>query len=557
MRHKNIVGALILVTVLLAATADAETIFRLDTPEDGATVFGLVAVTGYVLDDGQDCGPVWAWRNCDWGSSQVTKIELYVDGGYVATADLNQPRYDVLQAFPWYASTPYARPGFATSFDSTSLSDGVHTLFVRVTFTDATSEDFGERSVTVDNNLNQAPFGVLELPGENQPVNGVFPVTGWALDDSELRFVEILVDGVAVGNAVTGIHRPDILHQFPSNPDAEYAGFVKMLNTTQWANGIHVLAVRLVDDEDVSRIIGTRYVQALNVSYNLPPFGGIDWPIANHVMYAKGCSDPGGWSSPPFSDPQVTELITGWALDVGSRTDLGGVGYVQLLLDGVILEDTSFPGFYHIWFQTDVNYYGHPRMDILQLFTDVPNAKDSGFTFVMDVSDLVIRKGFSQGLHYLKIRAGDLENNVADIAQIPVIFDCDDDPDRPAFGDIYTPEEMERVTGVVEVTGWAVDMDYVDEVEVWVDGVFVDYVDELGLPTPEVRARFPWLPAYLTSNAGYRYDYDTEAANLADGEHVLVVWSEDRWGGRTIIGERHFVVDNQLPVLSPNLASAY
>ncbi len=198
-----IVGTVVLVSVLLSGNAVAETIFRLDTPQEEATVFGLVAVTGYVLDDGQDCGPQWTWRNCDWGPTLVDRIDLYVDDAYVATADLYQPRYDVLQAYPWYTGTPFERPGFATSFDSGTLSDGSHTLFVRISYVDGTTEDFGERTVTVDNNLNQAPFGEIELPGEDQPMSGVFPVTGWALDDSEIRFVEILVDGVSVGNAVT------------------------------------------------------------------------------------------------------------------------------------------------------------------------------------------------------------------------------------------------------------------------------------------------------------------------------------------------------------------
>jgi hypothetical protein len=556
MRHKNIVGALTLVTVLLTASAHAEPIFRLDTPEDGATVFGLVAVKGYVLDDGDHCGPQWTWQSCDWDATLVTRIELYVDDGFVATADLNRPRYDILQAYPWYASTPYARPGFETSFDSATLSDGVHDLFVRVSFADGTIEDYGQRSFIVDNDLNQAPFGELELPGENQPMNGVFPVTGWALDDSEIRFIEVMVDGLSVGNAVAGIHRPDILHRFPSDPDAEYSGFVKMLNTTQWANGVHVLAVRLVDDENASRVIGTRYVQTFNVSYNLPPFGAVDWPIPNHIMYAKGCDDPSGWSSPPFEDPQVTELVTGWALDVGSRDDNGGVGYVQLLLDGTILSDTNFGSFWHSWLRLDVNYYGHPRMDILHLFTDVPNAKDCGFAFVMDVSDLIVRRGYRQGLHYLKIRAGDLENNVADIAQVPVIFDCNDDPDRPSFGDIYTPDEMERVTGIIDITGWATDQDLLGDIEVWVDGQFVDLVDEMFLPSPEVTARYPWFPLYMTANTGFSYAYDTEAANLADGEHVLVIWTEDRWDGRTMIGERRFVVDNSLPLASLSAVAA-
>ena len=544
MRQKIFVATVVLVSILLAGNAVAEPVFRLDTPQEDAVVFGIVTVAGYVLDDGQDCGPQWSWRNCDWGPTLVDRIDLYVDGSYVSTADLYQPRYDLLQAYPWYTGTPFERPGFATSFDSSSLADGSHTISVRIFFADGTDDYFGERSVTVDNNLNQAPFGAIELPGKDQPMSGVFPVTGWALDDSSLSFVEILVDGVSVGNAVTGIHRPDIMHQYPSHPDARYAGWVKMLNTTHWANGIHVLAVRLVDDEGVSRVIGRRYVQTFNVNYNLPPFGAIDWPISNHIMYAKGCSNPGGWSSPPFNDPQVTELITGWALDVGAQDDNGGVGYVQLLLDGTIIEDTSFPGFWHGWLRMDVNTYGLPRMDILRLFGDVPNAKDSGFAFVMDISDLIIRKGYRQGLHYLKIRAGDLENNVADIAQIPVIFDCDDDPDRPSWGDIYTPAAGDVQTGVFDITGWAIDLDFVREIEVWVDGEFIDFVDELYLPTPEVVGLYPWIPTYFTASSGYTYSFDSQAADLADGEHVLVIWTEDQWGGRNIVGERRFLIDN-------------
>ncbi|MEE4272813.1 MAG: hypothetical protein V2I67_14155 [Thermoanaerobaculales bacterium] len=545
MRQKVLVAIAVLVSVFLAGNAVSEPIFRLDTPQEGATVFGLVTVSGYVLDDGASCGPVWAWQDCDWGPTLVDRIDLYVDSAFVASADLYQPRYDVLQAYPWYTGTPFERPGFVTSFDSTLLNDGSHTISVRVIFTDGTEGDFEDVDVTVDNNLNQAPFGELELPGESQPMSGVFPVTGWALDDSAVQFVEILVDGLSVGNAVTGIHRPDIGQMYPSHPDAANAGFVKMLNTTHWANGIHVLSVRLVDDSGSSRVIGTRYVQTSNVSYNLPPFGAIDWPISDHVMYAKGCQDPAGFSYPPFEDPQVTELVSGWALDVGSQEDNGGVGYVQLLIDGVVIEDTAFPGFWHPWIDTYVNYYGLPRMDVLEFYNGVPNAKDCGFLFAVDMTYLYHHYNYRPGLHYLKIRAGDLENNVADIAQIPVIFQCDDDPDRPAWGDIYTPAApLEVVTGVTEITGWSIDLDFLEEIEIWIDGVFIDFADELYLPSPEVTEAFPWFPAYFTDNCGFSYSLDTAAEDLADGDHVLVIWGQDRWGGRNIIGERQFLIDN-------------
>ncbi len=557
MRYKGCAGALVLLTLLLPITAQAETIFWLDRPGDGATVFGLVTVTGFVVDDGEQCGPQWTWNNCQWAEALASKIDLYVDDEFVATADLDQPRYDILQAYPWYAGTPYARPGFATSFDSRDYSDGQHTLFIRITFSDATVEDYGLRSFTVDNDINQAPFGVLELPGTNQPMNGVFPVTGWVIDDETVEYVQVLVDGLAMGNAVLGEHRPDIAHLFPSDPDAEYAGFIRMLNTTALNNGIHILAVRAVDNEGASRIIGRRFVQTFNTGSNLPPFGAIDWPIANHVMFADGCEPVDGvlppWSGDVYDNPNNVEMVIGWALDVGSRTDFGGVAYVELLLDGAPVpldgtynQNTTLPSFFWDPVDFDFNYYGHERLDIQRLYVDVPNSKHSGFAFLMDINYLILARGYSEGLHYVKVRAGDIENNVTDIAQIPVIFDCNDDGDDPAIGDIVTPEHMELEAGVVEVTGFARDREGIRYVQIWVDGNYIGDA-EFGLPSPEFEDLYPWLPVSVTRNSGYRYDLDTVAANLADGEHSLVVRTEDRYGAHSIIGERRFVLDNQNP----------
>ncbi len=551
MRYKGTVGALVVLSLLLPMSAVAETIFWLDTPADGATVFGLVEVNGFVVDNGQQCGPQWTWHSCQWDRALVSKVDLYVDDTFVTTADISQPRYDILQAYPWYAGTPYARPGFATSFDSAAYSDGVHTLFMRVTFEDSTEEDYGLRSFTIDNNRNQAPLGELELPGSNQPMNGVFPITGWALDDESVAFVEIMVDGLAMGNAVTGVHRPDIGHKFPSNADAEYAGFVRMLNTTYLNNGIHVLAVRVVDNEGASRVIGRRFVQTFNTGANLPPFGDIDWPVDNHVMVAEGCElDDDGmeppWSGDVYENPESVEMVIGWALDVGSRTDLGGVSYVQLLLDGSIIRDTNLDWYYWNEVEWDFNYYGHERMDVHRLYVDVPNSKHSGFSFLLDVSELILNRGFNRGVHLLKVRAGDRENNVTDIAQVPVIFQCNDDQDDPSWGDIWTPQHMELEGGVVEVTGFAIDTQRIDYIEIWVDGVHIGDA-ELGLESPDVDVLYPWLPPIFSSTAGFRYELDTVAANLADGEHVIVVWTEDRLEGRNILGERRFVLDNQSP----------
>jgi hypothetical protein len=353
-----------------------------------------------------------------------------------------------------------------------------------------------------------------------------------------------------MGNAVTGVHRPDIGNRFPSDPDAEDSGFVRMLNTTVLNNGIHVLAVRVVDNDGASRVIGRRFVQTFNTGSNLPPFGDIDWPIDNHVMFADDCQLIGGtlppWSGEVFDDPDNVEMVIGWALDVGSRTDLGGVAYVQLLLDGTVLDDTNEGSFFWDPADWDFRYYGHPRMDIHNLYVDVPTSKHSGFSFLMDISELILARGFSQGLHLIKVRAGDRENNVTDIAQLPVIFDCNDDPDDPAWGDIWTPEHMELQAATIEVTGFAIDTRGFDQVEIWVDGLYIGNADH-GLPSPDLDELYPWLPPFFSSNAGFSYELDTIAEDLADGEHSLIVWTQDNRDGRTIIGERRFVLDNQSP----------
>jgi len=552
MRQIAIGLAVMSLVLLLPTGADADTIFQLENPGDGATVAGIVAVYGWVLDDRGSCGPP-PWNQCEWHEAPVSNIDLYVDGVFTASADLNIPRYDVLQAYPWYLGTPADRPGFSTSFNADDLVDGEHTLFVKVTFSDASVQDYGHRTVTVDKAVNQPPFGKLEMPGPQAPyqeysphfpypMNGVFPVTGWALDDGYVTDVEVLVDGQVWGHAVTGVHRPDVANLFPGVVGAEYAGFVRVPDTTEMTNGVHFLAIRLRDDQGATRVVGRRMVQVFNNGYNLAPFGGIDYPISNHYMLCNKCSSEGGWSGPSVSAPSEWDVVLGWALDVGSRTDEGGVKWVEVMMNGTILANTLVDHFWFPWMAMDVNHYGLERLDILRLFPGVPNAKVSGFSFAINICDLILGQEYHQGLHYLSIRAGDIEGNIGDLATIPVILDCDDDPDRPAWGDIYTPENMEMIAGTFQVTGWAIDFDHIAEVEVWVDGMFMGYASH-SLPSQEVADTYPWFPYNLAENAGFAFNLDT--TRLTDGEHLLVIRIEDAWGGhKNFLGERLFVVDN-------------
>ncbi|HWC64688.1 MAG TPA: hypothetical protein VG777_01295, partial [Thermoanaerobaculia bacterium] len=196
-------GLLVVLCLAVTSAARASTAFgNVDSPRSGATVYGVVAVQGWVLD-----------------VNAVDNIQILVDGacpnadvGGTCTADLNLPRVDVLNAFPTYAGSPTARPGFIGSFVTGSgagqVSDGAHTVTVIATETDDPTNPVTIASipVVVDTSINQPPFGWIDIPTADPTVveaaNSAFPVVGWAIDDRSVDHIDFLVDGQIVAGAV-------------------------------------------------------------------------------------------------------------------------------------------------------------------------------------------------------------------------------------------------------------------------------------------------------------------------------------------------------------------
>ena len=109
-----------------------------------------------------------------------------------------------------------------------------------------------------------APFGVLETPDHNATVSTMATGSGWALDNIGVVAVEVLVDGQKVGDATLGQARPDIASVWGSFPNSGSAGFRFTLDTTRLSNGEHRLAVRVLDAQGNTTIIGTRPIQVQN-----------------------------------------------------------------------------------------------------------------------------------------------------------------------------------------------------------------------------------------------------------------------------------------------------
>jgi hypothetical protein len=89
------------------------------------------------------------------------------------------------------------------------------------------------------------PFGSLDVPFANQTVDAILPVAGWALDNTAVARVEVLVNGAFVGVASYGLSRPDVATVYPHAP--QQIGFSYPLDTRRLPNGVHQVSVRAVD----------------------------------------------------------------------------------------------------------------------------------------------------------------------------------------------------------------------------------------------------------------------------------------------------------------------
>lgn len=525
---------LLVVLCLSAAAAPArgDSTGAIDSPADGATVFGVVPVRGWFLD-----------------TTPVDNIQIFVDGqcanlddsGCHNLAQLNIPRPDVILDHPDFSPNATPNPGFLGYFAASHYSDGPHTLAVVATESNNPGNPvtFATITINVSNSINQAPLGDIESPtgeaGVVEGANSAFLVQGWALDDTAVDHVDVLVDGHDVVRAICCSPRPDIQAIYPGVPNSLYSGWSAYIDSTALINGTHTISVRATDNQGTSAIIGSRQVQVDNASLNLHPFGELQYPLDESTIPQVVCQPAKPASSTgscPISPGQevctvsgclavnrnTLNPVTGWVLDTGARLDQGQTAYVQFLIDGVIIADTRqdcvlLSGAY-------ANCYGVNRPDVEKRFPGFVNSDNAGYVFDYAVVDdgsgrlgIYIPSSSSTaatvclryvttivpGKHDFSIRAGDVAETVSQIGN-PISIDfttgCRNvtSIDQPGFGDIESPANFAFLTGAVTVSGWAYDADgfscdpnnAFSHIDVDIDGHYEDIVTRqpCGVPCP-------------------------------------------------------------------------
>jgi N-acetylmuramoyl-L-alanine amidase len=374
--------------------------------------------------------------------------------------------------------------------------------------------------------------GFFEGPlGGGATATGVTGMTGWVVAVNGVQHVQILVDNIAAQDAQYGQNRPGISDLFPGFPDGDHVGFGVLLDSARFTNGNHVVNILVTTNDGRQTLLNGRTIQFTNSDHLLAPFGDLFSPPENANLIGR-CN---------LGDPnRFLTAFVGFALDTGVTEGHLTVGWVELLLDGVIYRNTRRDCHLDVAAGGLADCYGITRHETSTFYPTLADTPNSGYRFLLDLGDLITRLGISEGQHEIIVRSGDTLGQQTNIARIPVnIFCLEDFTNFDSFGDIEVGEGPVLVGGTVNIHGWALDLEAISVVRVLIDGTFVGNAS-YGFERPGVTMLYPSFPN--SAAPGFQFLLDT--TTLTNGPHSVVIEVQDVIGTRTVIGERHFKVFN-------------
>jgi len=271
------------------------------TPVDNSTVQSSIPVTGWVLDDvGVESVKIYR----DPVQGEGTNIVYIGDALFVEGA-----RPDIEAAFPDYPANYKAGWGYMmlTNFLPNG-GNGTFKLYAIAKDTFGYEVTLGTKTINCDNANAVKPFGAIDTPRQGGTASGSsFRNHGWALTPMPNSIptngstIDVLIDGVKVGNPVYNVHRSDVAALFPTYANSSGAGGYFDIDTTPYADGIHTIAWIATDFAGNSDGIGSRYFSIQNAGSSSAASGQLPVVIGKQTL-----------ARIPFDNSSPVEVIKGF-----------------------------------------------------------------------------------------------------------------------------------------------------------------------------------------------------------------------------------------------------
>lgn len=436
-------------------------------------------------------GPVSLYGWALTADGPVQQVTVAVDGVIIGNAHYGDARADVCAVHPGWIGCPNV--GWDYLLDTTRLADGTHTL--EVTEFGPIYRHTATASFTVANGGNAAnPTKVyIDAPTPLATLIGTTTIAGWAVNDnSAINSVAISVDGISKGMATYGASRADVCAVYTNRTGCPNVGWTFSLDTTQLANGPHVIQATASAGAVGQVQYGTTSMMftASNWATN-PTRITIDRPAA------QGAASSG-----------VVNAF-GWAID-----DYEAITSVAISIDGVPYGNAS---------------YGGSRGDVCAAFPGRVGCPNVGWNFLLDTRLL------SDGPHVFGVTSTSASGRHSTITSP---FSVSNSTGNPIQITIDSPSSNGTLSGTVQAFGWALEGgSQIASVQILIDGVSYGTAN-YGDSRPDVCAVYSSPDC---ANVGWHFSLDT--AGLANGVHTFVVQAADTGGFRRTISKT-FQVSN-------------
>lgn len=232
----------------------------------------------------------------------------------------------------WLGVTPYTGTGsgeITITVNPSGLPEGTFTGNITVSDPNAiNSPQVLPIILKIYNNTStKAPFGEFATPLNGATVSGSIPITGWVLDDIEVKKVEIFNGVDYIGDAIfVNGARPDVEDVYSQYPLSYKAGWGYMLLTYFLPNnGSETFTISAIatDAEGNQTTLGSKTITCANAQA-VKPFGAIDTPSQGGMASGKHFINWGWVLTPqPNNIPVNGTTISLWidGVKTGNQAD--------------------------------------------------------------------------------------------------------------------------------------------------------------------------------------------------------------------------------------------